>query len=180
MEEKTNRRKLIDGSVKIKPKSEARKFLDGFIADAVPSIISYLVNDIFIPYIERCVRGAADTAARRFGGEYDELYDSTGYRRYSRRSDDRGRKRYVHDGDAFGLDNIIFKSRLDAQRVLDGLEDQIKRYDGVASVADLYEMLDEDCPYTGNRYGWTSMRGARIQLVSDGYLLKLPRALPID
>ena len=34
--------------------------------------------------------------------------------------------------------------------------------------------------YTDNKYGWTHLRSADVQRVRDGYLLKLPKALPFD
>ena len=50
----------------------------------------------------------------------------------------------------------------------------------VASVADLYDLVGVSCDYTANNYGWTNLRNASVVRVRDGYLLKLPRALPLD
>ena len=57
--------------------------------------------------------------------------------------------------------------------------DVIEQYE-VVSVSDLYDMADLVAPHTGNRYGWTDLRNAEVIRVRDGYVIKLPRALPID
>ena len=58
--------------------------------------------------------------------------------------------------------------------------DIMDNYDGVVTVADLYDLADLTQPYTANRYGWTNLRNATTQRVRDGYILKLPRPMPID
>lgn len=45
----------------------------------------------------------------------------------------------------------------------------------VVTVADLYEMVGKSAQISDNSYGWTSLDGARISKVRDGYLLELPR-----
>ena len=41
-------------------------------------------------------------------------------------------------------------------------------------------MADLTSPYTSNKYGWTNIRSAEAVRVRDGYILKLPKAMPID
>ena len=59
------------------------------------------------------------------------------------------------------------------------MQDVIARY-GVVTVADLYDMADRTAPYTSQKYGWMDVSTAETQRVRDGYILKLPRAYPID
>ena len=47
-------------------------------------------------------------------------------------------------------------------------------------IADLYDLVGMDSNYTDNRYGWTNLRSAQVVRVRDGYLLKLPKALPLN
>jgi hypothetical protein len=44
----------------------------------------------------------------------------------------------------------------------------------------MYDMADLTAPFTGNKYGWTDIRGASVERVYDGYIIKLPRAMPIE
>ena len=48
------------------------------------------------------------------------------------------------------------------------------------TVADLKDLVGVTPIYTDNKYGWTNLRNADVQRVRDGYLLKLPKALPFD
>ena len=58
--------------------------------------------------------------------------------------------------------------------------DVIDRY-GFVTVGDMYDLSGLTPPYTANSYGWTSIRTAEPVRVRDGgYVLKLPKASPID
>ena len=84
--------------------------------------------------------------------------------------------RNMHNG-FHGL--FVFDTRKEAEEVLDRMDDLIDTY-GVVSVADLYDLVGISGNYTDNKYGWTNLRNADVQRVRDGYLLKLPKALPFD
>lgn len=52
---------------------------------------------------------------------------------------------------------------------------------GVVSVADLYDLVGITGNYTDNKYGWTNIRNAEpVRAMGGGYMLKLPKALPIN
>ena len=59
------------------------------------------------------------------------------------------------------------------------MNELIDTYD-VVSVADLYDLVGKSCNYTDNKYGWTNIRNAEPIRVRDGYLLKMPKAGPIN
>ena len=99
---------------------------------------------------------------------YTKYYD----RDYDRPARSRGRYGYDYD-------DIILDTRKEAEEVLDRMDDLIDNY-GVVSVADLYDLVGISGNYTDNKYGWTNLRNADVQRVRDGYLLKLPKALPFD
>jgi hypothetical protein len=50
----------------------------------------------------------------------------------------------------------------------------------LVSVADLYDLVGVTGNYTDNKYGWTDIRSASVIRVRDGYMLKLPKALPLN
>ena len=66
----------------------------------------------------------------------------------------------------------------EAEEVLSRMDELIDTY-GVVSVADLYDLIGKSCEYTDNKYGWTNIRNAEPIRVYNGYMLKLPKALPI-
>jgi hypothetical protein len=61
-----------------------------------------------------------------------------------------------------------------AETLLANLYDLLNQY-RVVAVADLYEAAGLTSAISDNAYGWTSLDGARIIKVRDGYLLELPR-----
>ena len=73
----------------------------------------------------------------------------------------------------------MLETRGEAEDVLSRMDELIDTY-GVVSVADLYDLVGISCNYTDNKYGWTNLRNAEPVRVRDGYMLKLPKALPID
>ena len=50
----------------------------------------------------------------------------------------------------------------------------------MVSVADLYDLVGVTGDYTDNKYGWTNLRNAKVVRVRDGYMIDLPKALPIQ
>ena len=98
------------------------------------------------------------------------------YRDYYDSKNDRGRNYEIRD--RFDYDDLEFDSRGEADAVLTGMLETIDQY-GVVSVADMYDMADVTAPYTGNRYGWTSLRNAEVVRVRNAYIIKLPKAKPI-
>lgn len=77
-------------------------------------------------------------------------------------------------------DGIIFNTRYDAQCTLDKMIDTINAY-GYVTLGDMYDLAGLNYPsYAGNKYGWTYLNNIDIVRVRDGYILKLPKAMPID
>ena len=79
----------------------------------------------------------------------------------------------------FCNNNIVFNSRGDAEAVLMSMDELISQYE-VVRVADLYDLAGITGDYTDYRYGWTDIRSARIERVRDGYIIRMPKALPLD
>ena len=57
--------------------------------------------------------------------------------------------------------------------------DEIIDMYGRVSVADLYDLVGITGNYTDNNYGWTNLASAEPIRVRDGYVIKLPKAMPI-
>ena len=68
------------------------------------------------------------------------------------------------------FDDIILDSRGEAEEVLSHLVDLVDDY-GMASVADLYDLVGITSNFTDNKYGWTNLSSASVSRVRDGYLI---------
>lgn len=180
--------KVISGTVKPKKKGEMQKFADVFISEDVGNVKSYILLEVLVPAVKKAISDIVTNGIDMI------LYGETGrtrnksstaskisYQKYYDRPDDRRR-----DGNApaartgFDYDDLIFPTRGDAEAVLDAMNDIIAQYQ-VVSIADLYDLANVSLDnYAANKYGWTDIRGCKPIRVRDGYILKLPRALPLN
>lgn len=173
---------------KVKKKSDIRKFADNFISDEAENIGSYIVMDLFVPAVKNLIldiiTGSAEMlfgTDRRKRGSGRSVIDKVSYINYNDRYRDRDRRETSNvRRSACDFDDIIVNSRGEAEDVFTQLEAMIETYK-VARVSDLYDLVGITGPHTANRYGWTNLRNAEaVRLRDGGYLLKLPRAIPID
>lgn len=181
--------KVVKGNVKTKKKSEISKLADVFIAEDIHTVVSYAVTDVLIPGAKKVIRDVLfEGIDMLFGttGRRDKRGDgpTVSYAKFYDRDRDRDRDRRSYDTPTaksrFDYDNIIFESRGEANAVLDEMNNVIEVYKFV-SVADLYEMAGiSNAPYTSNKFGWSNINTAEVVRVSDGYIIKLPKALPLD
>lgn len=175
--------KVVHGKVKTKPKSGARKLTDVFISEDAANVKSYIVMDVLVPAVKKAisdiVRDGIDMIlyGESRGRKSSSSSSYVSYRDYSR-SDDRDRFRDSRTRSGYNHDDIILETRGEAEEVLTRMDELIDTY-GVVSVADLYDLIGKSCEYTDNKYGWTNIRNAEPIRVRDGYMLKLPKALPI-
>lgn len=177
--------KAIVGSSSKRKKSDLRKFTDVFISEDVDNVKSYILMDVIIPAVKKAVVDVVSDginmlmygesgAARSKGGttaskiSYQKYYDS-------RREVPRPNAHTSLD-----YEDIIFETRGDAESVLSRMDEIIAQYDFV-SVGDLYDLAGQTTDnYTINRYGWTNIRNAQVVRIRDGYIIKLPKPMPLD
>ena len=99
------------------------------------------------------------------------------YRSYYDRND--SYRRPVANYNTFAFNNVVLQSRGEGEEVLTRMDELIDTY-GVASVADLNDLIGISGDYTDNKYGWTNVKAGEVMRVRDGYVIKMPRAVPID
>ena len=180
--------KVTNGPVKTK-KNEIRKFADIFISEDVGNVKNYIFMDVLVPAIKKAIYDIVTNGIDMFlyGGTGKNRSGSSGskvnYRNYydqrdsapSHRSPEAARNR-----NAFDYDDIVFNTRGEAESAKRQMQDIVARY-GIVTVNDLYEMTPNlTAPYTSQKYGWMDVSGVEVKRVRDGYILELPRAVPID
>ena len=174
--------KVVSGKTKTK-KNVMRKFKDVFISEDIGNVKSYIFMDVLVPAIKKAVsdivRDGIDMIL--YGGTKRSSGSSgskVSYRNYYDQRDDR-RLPESRSNSRFDYEDIYYETRGDAEAVLAQMRDAIEEY-GLVSVAGMYDMADKTAPYTAYKYGWTSLRTAEVTRVRDGYIIKLPKAMPID
>lgn len=177
--------KVVTGNVKTKKTGVVKKLANEIVQEDMRNVRSYVFTEVIIPALKRVIsdivtnsidmilygesgRRKPNSPASKvsYRSYYDERHDSP------RSSADRTRQFYDYG-------EIILENRGEAEEVLDRLGELIDTY-RIASVADLCDLVGVESRYTDNKYGWTDIRGADIIRIRDGYLLKLPRPLPIN
>ena len=157
---------VITGAAKTRKKGEMQKFADVFIAEDANNVTTG---------IDMILYGEAGRSKK------NGTASKVSYRNYYEQGSDRvragsvGNRRNTPD-----YDDILFDTRGDAEAVLDAMNDIISQY-GTVSVSDFYDLARvPNDNFTMNRYGWTNIGGATAVRVRDGYILKLPRAIPLN
>jgi len=188
--------KVVEGTVLRRKKPWGRRFLDSFVGGDLQTVRSYIVMEVLLPAakdtvadvfsqgIERMLYGEARSTSRRTGYRPGVGPSYVNYNRATpspirpgARDDVRNptrRARATHD-----FDEIILKTRVEAEEVIDRLFDLVSRYNS-ATVADLYDLVGATGNYTDDKWGWTDLRGAGVTRIRAGYLLDLPKPEPID
>lgn len=182
--EKKKVEKVVKGSVKTKKKGSISKLSDVLISEDANNVKSYILLDVLVPTVKKAIVDIVTDAVNMIflgGTGRSRSTTNTNYVSYSRFSDPRERQSSSDNRirSRFDYENIIFGSRVDAEAILEQMDDIISNY-GFVTVADLYDMADLSHPYTSNDYGWTNIRNAQAVHVREGWVLKLPKAAPID
>lgn len=179
--------KVVSGTVKPKKKGEMQKFADVFISEDVNNVKSYILLEVLVPAIKKAISDIVTNGIDMI------LYGETGrtrnkstaskvsYQRYYDKNDERRRDYSAPAArNGFDYDELVFPTRGDAEAVLDAMNEIIAQY-GVVSIGDLYDLANVSMDnFAANKYGWTDIRGCKTVRVRDGYILKLPRALPLN
>jgi hypothetical protein len=179
--------KVVSGTAKARKRNEMQKLADVFISKDVSSVKSYILLDVLIPAMKKAVSDIVTNgidmllygeSGGRKGGtaaskvSYRSYYDKQRDRDYGEPSRQRAKTGYSYD-------DVIFDNRGDAEEVLSRMDELISQF-GIVSVADLYDMAGITGNYTDNKYGWTDISAATPVRMKDGYIIRLPRAMPVN
>ena len=186
-------------AAKTRKKPLTKKIREAFIADDAKTVGEFLIIDVLIPSLQTMIVNMGQQGIERviFGDSRPNnrlraglRTDAPGYTRYhqgpvpsrpavgaSRAPASRqigSRAQEAHD-----FDQIVIESRGEAEEVLERLGDLVVEYDTV-TLGELYRMVGITPSFVDDRWGWTDLRGAHTQRVSNGYVLVLPPATYLD
>jgi hypothetical protein len=179
--------KVVTGKVTVKKQTLGDKVANVFLKEDMSSIKKYIIYELLIPGIKETVLNSlsmaffGDARYKRPGApSQTTIYRSqTPYVSYSNQGQPQRAANTTSTMDARYQDNVILETRQDAEHVMDQMIEILNRW-GQVRVADLCELVGMPSEYTDNRYGWTDLRGADIQRVRDGWMLKLPKSYPLN
>jgi len=195
------RKKIVEGKVTRRRKPLGARLKEMFISGE-ESFVETLVEDVVIPTLKELILTMVDQSARGFKeGLEERLYPSgrrpnSGYRtggpiayhnRYSsptrvstyrsRESNTSYHRPLVRRSNR--VMDILVEHREDGDRVIEELQAMIDS-ENFATVGDFYSMVGEKPNATDEEWGWDDLSTARVKRVEDGYLICMPRPIPID
>lgn len=182
-------KKIIDGEAKVKKPSITKRFKDNLKGDDAQTVGEYILMDVIIPAtkrvivdsvsqgIERMLYGTSSPRpVQRINGGYSP------YSSYGRSTTVRSaptRRENPRASASFDFNDIVVPDLYSAEQVISSLGDLIDTYE-VATVADFYSMVGvSGNGYTDRAWGWTDIRGSRAVPTRDGFMLILPKPIPL-
>jgi hypothetical protein len=186
--------KLVKNPVIRRKKPLGVRFQEMIFGGDTKGIFENVFNDVLVPAFKDMVSDAIDEAKNRmmFGGNRSNRRSSSSsrpggfignqinYNRYSGpKRDERPSSMNRVARASHNFDDIIMSTREEAESVIDELRDIVEQY-GHASIRNLYELVDEKPHSTDENWGWFDLRHASVRRVSNGYLLNLPKTIPLD
>ena len=189
--------KVITGTAIQRKKSFGKKAAELFVGEDVNNVLMYVFGDVMVPAIKTTLSDMVSEGIERllFGDtrrsrstrvrkpvpnytSYNRYYDTASSRPLARAEPQEQREMSSRAKATHDFDEIILNDRGDAEQVLDKLTELIDTY-GLATVEDLYDAVDITSTYTDQKWGWHNLASASVSRVREGYLLNLPKPVPI-
>lgn len=183
---------VVTGKSKPVPQSIWSKVFVGIKPASGQTMKSFIFDEIVTPLIQRAVvegvTGAINYlvkgdayADRKATSSFGKSYIN--YNGISSGKPTGGNGQYVYSGKNSGMDieNVWFESRVDAQRVLDEMMGVIAQYD-ILTVNGFYDLIGRTSLIdpSNEKFGWSDLRNAYITGARGGWIIHLPRPMPID
>jgi hypothetical protein len=182
--------RVTSGTAVRKKQSLSSRFTHTFIGGDANTAWSYVVSNVIIPeardmlvnvghtIIEQIVygksrprRGMAPPATGPLGAiAYNRMHPGANQSPASAPSQSLSREAKARHR----FDQIVIESRADAEEVLTRMYDLMSQY-SEATIADLYELVGIQSSHVDHTWGWTQLRGAKVERMrGGGYILALP------
>lgn len=178
---------VVKGAKKVQ-RPATRRFLDFIFAESPKALAAKIGRDVVVPRLKESFEAAAnsflsgilwgDSANRPITGllKGNTMRGSgVNYNAISSSQPGLLQARQANMSRSLGsYQDLALPSQEAAEFLLASMYDLLNQY-RVVAVGDFYELAEITPPPSANAYGWTSLDGARISKVREGYLLELPR-----
>jgi hypothetical protein len=178
--------KVVSGTAKIRKRSGAQKLTDIFVPGDVENVKHYILTDVIVPAVKKAIVDVVSDGVNMLmygeSGSHksNSVASKVSYRNfYDQKNNNRERYSSIQTRTGYSYDNIVLESRGEAEDVLTRMDELLATY-GMVSVADMYDLCGVTPQYTDNNYGWTNIRNAQIVRIRDGYVIKMPKPMPLD
>ena len=199
-EDKGIRPVAAPGEAKLRKKSPGRRFKEHFLGEDAKSAVEHVFWAVLVPGIKATAANSAKDAVDRLfygadapprAGTIATLASRINYAGISsspRVTVQDPRDLIQQPQPRQGLrttvgrvdyQDIVLSSRAMGEEAIDQMNEMISRF-GKVSVADLFDMVGITGEWTDNQIGWIDLAGSRVDRVTGGYILVLPRPGQLD
>ena len=171
--------KIVKRPARLKKKNA---LTSAIISEDLNNVKQYVFGDILIPTIKNTIVDIitdsismlilGESRGRRKGSRAD----SVSYTKYY--DSGRSSRPSTNTRSGYSYTEVEVDTRGEADDVLARMDEIIDQY-GMVSVLDMYDLVGITGNYTDNKYGWTNIRNAEVIRGRDGYVIKMPKALPL-
>lgn len=186
---------IVTGEVVRQKKGIIGRLGESFGAEAGQTFLEYIVTEVIVSTakntasdivrsifgngvigqgFDRAIFGETTSPGRGRGFNYSRVSrDTTTVSGYTPRQftpADRARHEF---------ENVVIADRNQANDVLGRLRELIEEYDQ-ATVADFYDLAGISRSFVDERWGWRDLRAATVRGVRGGYIVALPRTVPLS
>ena len=176
---------VVTGVIPVK-RPASRRFFDFVFAESPKALLAKVGKDVVVPRIRD---GLRQTAVAFIDGMFygnaappSNLLSQVGmrggvvnYQAISGGLSGLQQARMANQSHVGGnYQDLVLPSQEAAEVVLANLFELLNQY-RVIAIGDLNDLVGKTSTPSDNSYGWTSLDGARISKVRDGFLLELPR-----
>lgn len=183
---------VVQGKVTVSKKPAGKRLRESLGLEETRTVGDYLVWDVLVPAAKEMVADLVKKGIDVFlyGGTSSERpsrkndrkshVSYEGYYGRSKRGDYKSERRRLGSRYAMDFREFVFDDRRDADLVLSELCEIIDTYD-FAKVSDFYSLVgEEERTFTDHGYGWDALGSATVERVRDGWVLDMPRPIPLN
>lgn len=182
--------KIIEGKVVTRKTPFFKRAKRSIVAEDAHSVGGFIVSMVVVPHLKRLLfetisqgaeRTLFGTSSARPGVLSSSATPSSALKlkQQYHRSINEPERVLTQDARArHDFDQIVLESRVEAIEVIEYLVARVAQYNR-ASVADLYDACGVTGSWADREYGWTNLDEADVRQVRGGFLLDLPRPIPL-
>ncbi len=187
-EEEHRLAKVTKGVAKKQQETTLQKFTKAFVPEDAKSIKDYVIEEapgFIMSFLRRIFQNFLDTYLPENGRYSDRRSSFRGTNSTVRYDNIRGSGvtsgvgvKSRNTNSVYEYENITFEDYGDAEEVLEWMYDSLQRFEKV-SVFDLYDLAGVAANASDRNYGWVDLRGTKIVSTREGWVIDLPRAIPL-
>ncbi len=159
-----------------------------FKQEDLKDVVGYVWKNVIFPTGRDLLFDVINTSSEmviykgdKRGRRKSKSSSDSSYKPYNRYYGDDDRTKTIEDKRDYDprYNEVFVSSHDEAVDILEALDDIMATYHFV-SVADLCEAAGISSPYTANNYGWKDISKAQIVPTRGGFIVRMPKAYPID